>query len=55
MICIFGEGDLWIVNDSNINYKSWSGLGGHYESPSAYDRYSLAGSKYFKVLEIEVY
>ncbi len=53
--CCFGGTDLWIWNDCNINYDSYSKLGDGYEKPSENDKYALAGSDYFKVLELEVY
>ncbi len=52
MLCSFG--DLDIYNDCNINYFSSSALY-CYERPSANEKYALAGSFNFKVLEIEVY
>ncbi len=55
ILCSFGDYDLNIYDDCNINYHSNSELGDAYEKPSANDKYALAGSEYFKVLEIEVY
>ena len=54
-LCCFGTYDLFIHNDCNMNYDSCSLLGHSYEYPSTNAYYSLAGSKHFKVLEIEVY
>ena len=47
--------DLVIWDDCNIDYKSYSSLGDAYECPPDNDRFALAGSKYFKVIEIEVF
>ena len=70
VLCCFGY-DLNIYSDCNINYNSNSELGDAYKRPSANEeeepsdseeeeqsaneRYALAGFKYFKVLEMEVY
>jgi hypothetical protein len=43
------------MNDCNINYDSYSYLGDYYGYESANKIYALAGSFFFKVLEIEVY
>ena len=53
-LCSFGI-DLLIHNDCNINYNSYSELGDRYECPANKDKYALAGSFNFKVIEIEVY
>ena len=42
-LCCFGN-DLWIKDDCNINYESYSSLGYTYERPPENDRYALAGS-----------
>ena len=58
---ILGYGDLVIPNDSNINQFSSSGLGNAYELPDGLKYKSneaqnyLAGSYFFRVLEIETY
>ena len=54
-LCQFGYWDLDIWDDCNVNYKSWSELGDAYKLPPDKDEYALAGSSYFKVIEIEVY
>ncbi len=54
-LCCFGHDDLNILPDCNINYNCNSILGNDYEKPSEDEEYALAGSLYFKVLEIEVY
>ncbi len=54
-LCCFGWSDFDILPDCNINYDSCSLLGYSYEYSSTNDKYALAGSKHFKVLEIEVY
>ncbi len=53
-LCSFGP-DLYINNYCNNDYHSRSELGNSYEKLSTNERFSLAGSYYFKVLEIEVY
>ena len=55
MLCLFGIEDLNIKSNCNINYLSYSYLGDIYELPSANEKCALAGSLYFKVLEMEVY
>ncbi len=55
MLCSFGYDDLIIQPDCNLNYNSNSWLGRSFELPSANERFALAGSYNFKVLEIEVY
>jgi len=55
MLCSFGYDDLNIRDNCNINYNSYSELGRAYECPPDNDRYALAGSGYFKVIEIEVF
>ena len=55
LLCCFGRGDFNIVNDCNINYKNKSKLGEAFEKPSENEEFALAGSEYFKVLEMEVY
>ena len=57
---IYGDDDLCIDNDCNVNTKSYSNLGHSYESngyayKSKEARSYLAGSYKFKVLEIEVF
>jgi hypothetical protein len=54
-LCCFGSFDLEIEDDCNINYDSWSELGSTYEKPPDNDKYALAGSFEFKVIEIEVF
>ena len=54
-LCCFGCDDLWIENNCNINFDSYSTLGSSYELLSDGDAHALAGTFYFKVLEIEVY
>ena len=55
----FGGGDLIIEHDCDQNSESVSRLGGSYSVPKESDQedseFHLVGSKYFKVLEIEVY
>ena len=55
LLCCFGIYALNIWPDCNINDNSNSELGDEYEEPSANERYALAGSKHFKVLEMEAY
>ena len=55
MLCCFGYDDLLIHSACNINFKSNSELGNRYECPPDKDKYALAGSKNFKVIEIEVF
>ena len=58
-----GASGFWIYNDCNINKKSNSDLGydGYYELPQGIQPYTneaysyLAGSEYFKILEMEVF
>lgn len=58
---IFGGGiDLFISDNSNINFKSYSNLGKNYKHPIySYESYEaktfLAGTEYFSILDIEVY
>ena len=52
--------DLLILADSNVNSLSFSNLGNSYKHPvypsgSTQAREFLAGSNYFKTLEIEIY
>ena len=54
-LCCFGYDDLLIANVCNINYNNGSNLGLCYERPPDKDKYALAGSKNFKVIEIEVF
>eukprot|EP00347_Sterkiella_histriomuscorum_P013792 403363346 len=56
-ICCFGQNDISITDNCNINNYSRCEIGGTYET-APYDRDSekyLASRKEFKVLEIEVY
>jgi len=55
MLCSFGSCDLDVYDDCNNDFKNVSELGWSYETPKPEDRYALAGFKYFKVLEMEVY
>ena len=55
MLCSFGGNDLNIKDDCNINYNSNSRLGVAYACPPDNDKYALAGSRFFKVIEIEVF
>ena len=55
MLCTFGGSDLSIWDNCNIHYKSNSKLSDDYECPPDKDEYALAGSEYFKVIEIEVF
>ena len=55
LLCSFGTSDLNINNNCNIDYDSRSRLGRDYECPPDKDKQALAGSLYFKVIEIEVF
>ena len=54
-MCCFGNYALILKDDCNINYNSWSLLDNDYECPFGDDKFALAESHYFKVLEFEVY
>ena len=53
---IFGGGiDLFISDNSNINFKSYSNLGKNYKHPFySYESYEakLSGTEYFQILDI---
>ena len=59
----FGNAEIWLKKDCNINKNSYSylGVGGYYELPDGIIKNTeeaksyLAGSHNFKVLELEVY
>ena len=57
----FGFCDLFISNDSNLNTQSSSNLGDSYKLPNGFKKESedakkyLAGSYFFKIIELEVY
>ncbi len=46
----FGNMDLCIYSDCNINYDNNSEIGSDYEYPFRGGEFALAGSEYFKVL-----
>ena len=58
----FGDGEDFCISDnSNENWKSYSNLGYTYTGPNEFKTKTehsygyMAGAKYFKVLEIEVF
>ena len=57
----FGNGDICISNNSNLNSDSYSSLGSGYDAPKGQAKGSkkaksyLAGSHKFRVLEVEIY
>ena len=55
MLCSFGGDALNVNSNCNIGYGCNSYLGDYYELPSANENYALAGTSWFKILEMEVY